>query len=41
MLVVVPSSFQKCMEPVNVLTTEWCSEARPFRRLSNYLFRNQ
>ena len=33
--------IQQCLEPVNTLTTEWCSEARPFRRLSNHVFRNQ
>ena len=33
--------IQQCLEPVNTLTNEWCSEARPFRRLSNHLFRSQ
>ena len=37
----MPSSFQQCFEPANTLITEWCSEARPFRRLSYHLFRNQ
>ena len=32
-LIVVPSSFQQCLEPVNVLITEWFFEAKPFRRL--------
>ena len=41
MSVVVSSSFQQCLEPVNTLITEWCSEARPFRRLSNHLFWSQ
>ena len=41
MLIVMPSLFQQSLEPVNTLTTEWCSEARPFRRLSNDLFRSQ
>ena len=40
-LIVVPTSFQQCLEPVNTLTTEWCSEPRRFRRLSNHLFRSQ
>ena len=31
----------QCLEAVNTLLTEWCSEARPFRRLSNQLFRSQ
>ena len=41
MLIVMPSSLQQCLEPVNTLTTEWCSEARPFGRLGNHLFRSQ
>ena len=41
MLIVVPSTFAQCLEPGNTLTTEFCSEARPFNRLSNHLFRNQ
>ena len=40
-LIVVPSSFQQCFEPANMLITEWCFEARPFRRLRNHQFRNQ
>ena len=32
---------KQCLEPGNTLTTEWCSEARPFRRLWNHLFRSQ
>ena len=40
-LIVVPSSFQQCLELGNTLTTERCSEARPFRRLGNQLFRSQ
>ena len=30
----MPSSFQHCLEPRNTFSTEWCSEARLFRRLS-------
>ena len=37
----MPSSFQQCLEPVNTLITKSYSEARPFRRLSNLLFRSQ
>ena len=40
-LIVVPCLLEQCLEPVNTLITEWCSEARPFRRLSNPLFRIQ
>ena len=40
-LIVVPCSFHQFLEPVNTLITEWCSEARPFRRLSNHLFPSQ
>ena len=32
--IVVPCWLQQCFEPVNTLITEWCAEARPFRRLS-------
>ena len=38
---VVPCWFQQCLEPVNTLITAWSSEARPFRQLSNHLFRSQ
>ena len=41
MLIVVPSTFAQCLEPVSTLISECCSEARPFRRLSNHLFRSQ
>ena len=41
MLLIVPSLFQQFLEPGKTLNTEWCSEARPFNRLSNHLFRNQ
>ena len=41
MLIVEPSTFQHCLETGNTLTTEWGSEASPFRRLSNHLFRSQ
>ena len=37
----VPFSLQQGLEPVNTLITKWSSEARPFRRLSNYLFKSQ
>ena len=26
------------LEPVNTFISEWCSEARPFRRLSSHVF---
>ena len=39
--IVVPFWLQQCFQPVNKLITEWCAEARPFRRLSEYLFRMQ
>ena len=48
-IIVVPGWFQQCLEPVNTLITAWSSdtlitawssEARPFRRLSNHLFRS-
>ena len=32
--------FQHCLGTVKALFTEWCSEARSFRRLSNQLFRS-
>ena len=35
----VPTSA--VFRPVNTLITEWCAEARPFRRLSKHLFRIQ
>ena len=40
-LIEVSFSFQQCSEPVNTLITEWCCEARSFRRLSNDFFRSQ
>ena len=39
-IIVVPCWFQQCLETVKALFTEWCSEARSFRRLSNELFRS-
>ena len=39
--IVVPCWLQQCFEPVNTFITEWCAEARPFRRLSKHLFRMQ
>ena len=39
-IIVVPCWFQQCWETVKALFTEWCSEARSFRRLSNELFRS-
>ena len=36
----MPWLFQQCLEPGNTLITAWSSEARPFRRLSNHLFRS-
>ena len=39
-IIVVPCWFQQCLETLKALFTEWCSEARSFRRLSNELFRN-
>ena len=40
-IIVVPCYFQRCLEPVNTLITEWCSKARPSRRLSSNLFPKQ
>ena len=37
----VPCYFQRCLEPVNTLIAEWCSEATPSRRFSSNLFRKQ
>ena len=34
----MPCWFQECLEIVKALFTEWCSEVRSFRRLSNELF---
>ena len=39
-IIVVPCWFEQCLEAVNTLITAWSSEARPFRRLSNHLFRS-
>ena len=33
--------FQQCLESVNTFISEWCSEARPFRRLSSDVFQHQ
>ena len=37
-IIVVPCYFQRCLESVDTLITEWCSEARPSRRFSSNLF---
>ena len=37
-IIVVPCYFQRCLEPVNTLITQWCSEARPSRRFSQNLY---
>ena len=34
----MPCDFQRCLESVKTLITEWCSEARPSRRFSTNLF---
>ena len=39
-IIVVPCWFQRCLEPVNLLISALSSEARPFRRVSNHLFRS-
>ena len=40
-IIVVSCLFEQCLEAVNTLITAWSSEASPFRRLSNHLFRGQ
>ena len=40
-IIVVRCYFQRRLEPVNMLITEWCSEARLPRRFSSNLFRKQ
>ena len=39
--IVVPCWLQQSFQPINTFITEWCAEARPFRRLSKHLFRMQ
>ena len=40
-IIVVPCYFQRCLEPVNMLITDCCYEARPSRRFSSNIFRKQ
>ena len=40
-IMVMPCYFQRCLEPVNTLITEWCSEAGFSRRFSSNLFKKQ
>ena len=40
-MIVLPCYFQRCLEPVNTLITEWCSEARLSRRFIRNLFPKQ
>ena len=40
-IIVLRCRFHECLEPVNTLITEWCSEARSFRCLSSNVFQNR
>ena len=40
-IIVMRSYYQRCLESINTLITEWCSEARLSRRFSSNLFRKQ
>ena len=40
-IIVVPCRFKQCLQPVNTLITESCSEVKLLGQLSNHLFWSQ